>query len=677
MLRSRQRGIALFITLLVTTVIIMMLTATMTSTQGGNIFSQDYHRKTAALYAAESGLAMLQEKLEANPKFQSNLIDQDTPFKTGTYTIRFGPKQSVNNLDNTNEVSGPRGPVPAHSAYIRVEGRALGQTEIIECMLGQRSDDFIQAAIIATGKIYFEGDVLIGGHQATEDLKATEADVISNDDRTPGAGSNNIQWTSGSGSQGKIGGVVRSAGSGSNAISANLEPPTSNQALGGQAPVPVKNVNIKRAIQEQSGNSGISSSGGVIGSGNYYEGGDRTVAGDLVLDNANLYVKGNLTIIGSISGVGAVYVGGNTTFSGDSKVAANDEGVALYSHGDVKLTGFDGTAWMDVVTGNSNVWLDTKESFDRLNTYLKSYAMNPGNTGPFEILRATTYGETLSPLSYWSSEASLLISNLSYNIKPVVSVYRPTKMEVPLNSSMSTYQSAPKMETDLLFKTIQVIKGAPSGPTRDFMLKKFAALRDPSQVNEGVPPSPPLVAGADYSYPQAKYNIAGALGINYGNPAGASRPDWVSKFLAEGTPQDAGLQLEIWIKAGRTNGDTTQYNGSQAGQNVVTPAELERALKKHAHWLDLYNYDRLGASYFQGNIYTRGAFYAANEVTIIGSLSAVADPDESDALRNVSGVMMRSGDVHLGAGTRIEHVAELESGPRIAGQPVGVSYWLR
>lgn len=678
MLRSRPKGIALFLTLLVTSVLIMLLTATMTSTTGGNIFSQDYHRKTAALYAAESGLAMVQEELESDSTFHAPLIDEDTPFKTGKFTIRWsGPGRSVNNLSNDAEVNGPRGPVPAHSAYIRVEGRALGQTEVIECMLGQRSDDFLQAALTATGKIYFKGDVAIGGHQATEDLKAAEADVISNDDTPATSGTSNIQWDSGSGATGKVGGTIRSAGSGANAISSNLQPPTSTQALSGQAPVPVKNINIKRAIEEKnSGFSGIPSDGRA-GPGTYYDGGDRTVAGDLVLENANIYVKDDLTIIGSIKGVGAIYVGGKTTFSGDSQVVATEEGIALYSHGDVKLTGFNGTAWMDAVTGNSQDWQDTKESFRRFNDYMSRYALNTADNAPMTILRATTYGETLSSNSYWSSEAGLILANLSYNIEPMNIGYRPTKSEIPINSSAAAYISAPKMETNLLFEMITVIKGQPAGPTRDFMLEKFAALRDPNQVNQSSPPSPPLVAGTDFTYPASIYNIAGALGINYGNPTGGSRPDWVTKFLDEGIPQDAGLQLELWIKAGRMNGGSSQYDGTAAGQNSVTHPELERALKKHAHWLDLYSYDRLGASFFQGNIYTRGAFFAANEVTIIGSLSAVADPNESDALRNVGGIMMRSGDVHLGAGTRIEHLAKLEAGPVFTGRPVGVSYWLR
>ena len=56
-----KRGIALFLTLGFTAILVMMLTATLTSTHGGNIFTQDYHGKTAALYVAETGLAMIKD----------------------------------------------------------------------------------------------------------------------------------------------------------------------------------------------------------------------------------------------------------------------------------------------------------------------------------------------------------------------------------------------------------------------------------------------------------------------------------------------------------------------------------------------------------------------------------------------------------------------------------------
>jgi len=112
----------------------------------------------------------------------------------------------------------------------------------------------------------------------------------------------------------------------------------------------------------------------------------------------------------------------------------------------------------------------------------------------------------------------------------------------------------------------------------------------------------------------------------------------------------------------------------------VTPEGLRKALTKHAHWLELMDEDRLGTSYFQGNVYTRGAFYSSNEVTIIGSLSAVADPEEIESAHPwepASGVELKPGDVYLGNGTRIEYVNDLMPGPKVSTPSVGVVHWLR
>src|SRR5205085_2210527 len=65
---------------------------------------------------------------------------------------------------------------------------------------------------------------------------------------------------------------------------------------------------------------------------------DLTVQGDLILNQALLYVKGNLTVQGGLTGSGIVVVLGSTTVTGATDVAAGNL-VALVAMGNVTLIG--------------------------------------------------------------------------------------------------------------------------------------------------------------------------------------------------------------------------------------------------------------------------------------------------------------------------------------------------
>jgi hypothetical protein len=86
----------------------------------------------------------------------------------------------------------------------------------------------------------------------------------------------------------------------------------------------------------------------VISSGEYYHSGNINLNGDVILDGGTLYVDGNLEVNGSIKGEGALYVTGDTSFFGDAAITAKQESlVVVYSKGDVRLSGFDGTAYIE------------------------------------------------------------------------------------------------------------------------------------------------------------------------------------------------------------------------------------------------------------------------------------------------------------------------------------------
>ena len=661
---SRKRGIALFLTLGFTAILVMMLTATLTSTNGGNIFAQDYHRKTAALYVAETGVAMVQEKLENNPNWEAGFNGEPTPLGTGKVWVKFGSSDSVNHLippDPEVGKPGPYGPVSPGTAFIRVIGKADGQTEVIECVLGRKSEDFLSSAIVATGKIQFDEDVDISGRVSSEDLSLADADVISNYDQDApwGNGVPPINWDGSSSPGDVIAGTIRSASPPNSSISGNLKS-ISDEWLTDHAPVSVENVNIQQAVEAKSGVPGTIP---VIPTaplaGEYYRSGDITVAGDIILDGANLYVKGDLKVLGSIRGVGAVYVTGNTTFAGDSTVISNEDGVVLFSQGNVHLRGFDGTEWMNAVAiarGITTEWNETKECMDRLTGYLTGFAANPAFTQTANPALAPPGEAYTAPNPYdyyWRSEAGLVSAVLGTD----VAGFRPPGIT----------------QSDLLQKVANVVNTEPSSgteyDTQRFMEKKFRIL---------ISTDPAGTTGEPF------IDVLGVHEPSNGDPAATNV--LVQDFEdgdSEGIVRSHGLQVELLLTAGVIHGDSLG-SGNFSAYPTLSEGQLRTALIKHAHWLEMYDFDRLGESYFQGNIYTRGAIYTSNEVTLLGSLCAVADPNKPatnwtppDRDPDDDAFGLKPGDVYLGHGTRIVHLGHLKPGMPSATPPVGVVRWIR
>ena len=97
--RPGQRGIALFLTLLMTGVLVIVVTALLGNARGGSVFSQDFHAKRAAYLAAESGVSVLQQRLSDNPTYNSTVTSEATPFETGSYSYRFNSSNCINNLE--------------------------------------------------------------------------------------------------------------------------------------------------------------------------------------------------------------------------------------------------------------------------------------------------------------------------------------------------------------------------------------------------------------------------------------------------------------------------------------------------------------------------------------------------------------------------------------------------
>lgn len=631
-MKTHRRGIALIITLLFSGILVMLLSATLIGVHGGSIFSQDYYGKTAAFYAAESGLAVLQSRLEANPDYDTTTRNEPTTFGTGSFSIKFGPNDCVNNINGTEPVDGPRGPVMPGSVYVRIEGQAQSHREVIECVLGRNEDDLVSAAVVASGKIHLDGNVKISGRLSNDQTATVPADVISNYSEESWSGNPPLFYDQGVGETASIHGTVRSASPNPNAIARDLANAAS-ESLTNQAPIPVDNVDIRGEIAAKAGNPAPPVTTGTL-TGDYHTVGNHTMTGDMVLDNGRVYIDGDLTVIGSIRGNGAVYVAGDTTFSGDSQISAAEDGVVLYSQGNVSLRGFDGSQYMDAITaaGSSDEMLDwahTKKNFELLNEYLS----NPGDPANFSV-------GSQDPDRFWASRVGIVTSYLANRMNNAAAVH--------------PYYTLGGRD-NLLYNMLQVINRQPDSPAKRFMQQKFETLRN----------------GRYSSWPSGQ-NLPGVLGISY-QTTEAEVEGKVLDFLENGRPGDGLFHSLAWIKTSRAEGDPNQYQG-------LSNAQIDQAVVKMGAYLSNYDYDQLGSSYFQGRLYTRGAIYAANEVTIVGSVAAVADPNTADRQPDfvpVSGVRLRPGDLYLASGTSVTFLQDLRPGYNSGGPSVGVRHWLR
>jgi len=169
------------------------------------------------------------------------------------------------------------------------------------------------------------------------------------------------------------------------------------------------NVNIKREISLKSSAAPFDAGNLNPSNQDYYAGSSREITGDIVLDNARLYIQGDLTVHGSIKGTGAVYVSGDTTLSGDAEVVANEDGVVIFSHGNVQLKGFSATEWMNSVTGNSPEWQKTKLKMKELREGLEAVA-----AGDYTAVTPPSASEH----DYWASPAGLALAVLATDIVP-------------------------------------------------------------------------------------------------------------------------------------------------------------------------------------------------------------------------------------------------------------------
>lgn len=452
------------------------------------LVSRSAYDREAALFAMESAVAETQSRLEVDPTWEIDLVDQPMDLAPGAYTIRWNttgsnlqPWESVNNMSNGAWAKSYRGDntVPPYSALLVVTAR-VGTTERVGDFLLTRSGTVATSRpLLASGDIALQGNVRVDGIKSLATGSPVPAGVHSG---TDAAGSGTIAWTPNTvDDRARVSGKVSTVNALPSAIDFGADP--SLYFLGGEetgaAAQPVRKVNIPLTIAGKSTKPVLPAGTTAVAPGEWYYPGDLVVNGDLTLDGAALYVAGKLTVNGSISGRGSVYAGNDTTFQGDSSIESLDTNhVGLFSHGSVRLTGFEGTDYLDDMADPTS----------------------PNYDPEVEIWWAeaqTTLQDMQDLMDAYPSLAALQGAGEDATVLSMVQKLGESTPNVPPYGD-------PAGDIDVLGKIRdKVAARTPAGPTEAFLVDKLTALRDLYTM-----PTDPAAAIADYD---ANGNPAGLL----------------------------------------------------------------------------------------------------------------------------------------------------------------------
>lgn len=345
-----------------TALLIMMVVALFQLSRDELSTTRHHHDRVAALYLAEAGLMEAMQELQEDPAWEEGFTQRTLPGVEGYYECRFnttgmGPflsSDSVNNSDGTKPHShAGNDMVPAGCVDLVVTAHVRSASRTVEALVETGKVSYpARYPLLTDGRIELRGNVLIDGVHGLDTNEVVQGDVHSN---LQSGNSDLVTWD-GLGSI-QITGEVTSSGTSTSAVDLSGYDPEGGPPETDVAQKSYPDVKIldKIAAASTEPEAPINSGGTTVISGDlkqYYPG-DLEIQGDLVLDGTEFYVNGSLKVNGTIRGEGSVYVAGDTDFKGDTQIATvSPSNVALFSHGNVQLEGFDGTSFMNSLTSD-------------------------------------------------------------------------------------------------------------------------------------------------------------------------------------------------------------------------------------------------------------------------------------------------------------------------------------
>lgn len=371
---SGRQGAALHVVLAVVA-ILMLLASSMValSTMSLNLLNS-YHNGQVAQNEADTGLARLLYALADQRAFGENRVDEIRGCVTPGFAdpesyhyVTFNPSKGFPHSVNNTNGGTPNGyagrSIPSRMIHAFVTGHCRGQYRTIEVLLEQPPYPF---AVASSGRIRSSGPLIAQGTSSTEKFLANDlsrpGNVASNS--TSRDGTNPAVYIGADPNrpdlQTLITGFVQSSGM------VMIKQPA--VVKGGIRPttdaVKLPDIDVTRFDNTKPDpDTGLKPEGVVEISPKtfgaqtldvtYHCSHDLTYTGNLTLDNAFLYVKGDLNIQGGVKGTGAIVVDGNVTVEGDTSLEA-DNRVALVVSGDATLKG-NGNFFQGLVYSKGNL----------------------------------------------------------------------------------------------------------------------------------------------------------------------------------------------------------------------------------------------------------------------------------------------------------------------------------
>jgi len=561
----RRRGSALLLVVLAMVALAVLAKAFVAVSHGRAFGARQEHQRLQLQYLAETGLAQVRDALARDPEWRVGLPSTRMEGVPGSYRA-----QVTNNLAGDDPADGPRGAltVPPHAADIVVTAELNGVERRYEGVLTRANSTLPPFAVAASERVTLRGSVRVEGVTGVDE-QPTPAGIHSNGDLAGPV----ISWRPNeTGERARVSGNVSTVSTAADAIDFGSDPGA--LSVGGfqrgapHHPLPYVDVpgELARHLDH------APPAGASLVAGRFSQRGDMSVDGDLQLDGTALYVEGNLRVNGTIRGTGSVYVGGTTTFQGDSRLKASESGVALYAHGDVELRGFDGTQYLERLGQDDPAALAALQELQRC----------------FEVV----------------SDVAAAAQNL-----PEVCPDESLALYTRLGTALDTLQSSDALPT--MRATVETL---PPGETRDFVMKRLDGLMP------FIYPNPRTEALVDslWSDFNQRWLPAGMDPARWGAMGASEQRSALgeARYRRLFTADPLRILGTLEVGGARSPAVRGIYSDRQNQWQRRLLQVLSRTLLRRA------NPYRLGTSYFQGLMYSHGRIHASHEVDVLGMVWA-------------------------------------------------------
>ncbi len=538
-LRESKKGIIALTTLMISTVLLILIVTLLLSLQGDKHSVLRQNSATENLYIAEAGLAEAVLSISQNNAWEPTAPVTRTLPNGGKYTIVFQPvsassvppDKSVNNLSGYGYVNGPRGDgtVPPRTADVVVTVEANGRTERFEALISRGFSEPVSVPLLSSGRIVLKGGVEVSGIESMSSPVQIESGIHSNSyENATGI----ISWD-GQGEDAFINGEVTTASSFATAITATGGTFNTLNTETGRGARQFPNVDVDLAILVGRNATVLNPTGGTtVVSGTDHKYGGGVINGDLELRGVNLFVNGDLEVNGTIKGSGAIYVKGNTSFRGNAELGmSGTEVLALFSKGNVKLEGFDGSQYLEARAAENasfQTWNDqAKWAHGQIMETISSTTNYTNSVTPPTAPPPYVDETTDAPNGTWGNEPGNVIDQL----RIVLGEDNPTET-YPGTESNTLEKMAVYLETNFA-----------GNESADFLVKRLRDIR-PLYQNKLDAALPETTMIANYnSNPSQNLGLLDALNDNYDSAAArrAAGQSRVMNFNKLGTSYFQGV----------------------------------------------------------------------------------------------------------------------------------------